>query len=181
MSFLLRLLLPLLLALTTACAHPPSSQVAADRQANDAQQPPSLEQKIYFFQHKVMPRWSHESDGNFYQDLQAGFHLRFFQLAEEMVSAEFSAGIVITQLADKQAVLFSFPSPTAAPACFFALLVKREQGYDYYTYERTIDLPGLPAAGVVGFWDAEGGHGNLGPRAYRDADSFVRDLLEPTD
>lgn len=160
-----------------ADAPPAPPQDSASRPA------PTPAQRIYYFQHRLVPQWVHQSSGVFYTDLSAGRLDRLREAATEVVSAEFAAGIRVTPYPELGGVLIEYPPPQTPPQCFYSFVLstpKSETGYAIYTYEMTLKFPGLESTrGVVGTWSASGTHGNLGGRGYEDAAAFVRDVTTP--
>jgi hypothetical protein len=149
--------------------------------ASEAAKPgPTLHQRTYQLQHRLIPNWVHKSAGAFYTALVIGDLTRLREAATELVSAEYAAGIKVTPYPPLEGVLIEYPTPLTAPLCYFAFVhmnARSSTGYEIYTYEKTMTLPGLDAGyGVVGTWSATGTHGNLGGRNYQDAESFIRDL-----
>lgn len=182
MRLLIAPLLSLLLLGPCAAAEP-APAVPAD--AASAAAGKALHRNIYQLQHRLIPNWVHKSSGAFYTALVTGDLTRLRSVATELVSAEYAAGIKVTPYPALQGVLIEYPVPLTAPLCYFAFVHasnKSTSGYEVYTYEKTMNFPGMdPAYGVVGSWSADGGqHANMGTRSYQDAESFVRDLkLDP--
>ena len=144
-------------------------------------QPVPLTRRIYQFQHRLIPGWVHKSSGAFYADLRAGNLDRLREAASEAISPEYAAGIKVTPYPALDGVLIEYPAPEAPPLCYFAFIhadPKAETGYAIYTYEKTMNFPGMQtqAVGVVGGWSRDGTHSNIGSRPYQDAEAFVRDL-----
>jgi len=139
---------------------------------------PSLHQKIYLFQHRLIPQWTHRSNGAFFEDLSNGKHQRLLDVATELVSPNFSNGISIKPYLEKGGVLISFPAPTEPPECYFIYISKGvpNGAFSLFTYEKSRDIFSQGNKGVVGSWAAGGEHGNLGPRNYEDAESFVKEI-----
>lgn len=136
-----------------------------------------LSQRVYFLQHKLISKWLFETEGDFFYDMQIGRIEKLLTAATEIVSQEYSEGIYVTPVENSHAVLITFPIPQKIANCFYALLLKDESGYHYYTYEKTIPMGDLSIAGVVGGWDSEENHHNYGPRTYTGASDFVKDVL----
>ncbi|GEM_PF-2781511 len=82
-------------------------------------QGPSLKDRIYFFQHRLLPGWTFNSDGAFYKDLMSGNEIRVKAAATEMVSPEFAEGISIKPINESKGVLITFPKPDNMPDCYF--------------------------------------------------------------
>ena len=135
--------------------------------------------RVYFLQHKVIPKWLFDSDGTFYREIKAGNIDGFVLRAADIVGQHYANEVVFTPIDGNDAVLITFPEPTSAANCFFALLQRDNNVFTYTTYEKSIDLFGLgdEIVGVVGGWNAEGGHENFGPRGYKTSTEFVNDIL----
>ncbi len=177
----MRLLLASLLslALLAGCATPspaPAPAPPTETAAANAQHA-----RIYQLQHRLVPNWVHKSSGAFYTALVVGDLGRLREVATDLVSADYAAGIKVTRYPALEGVLIEYPTPLTMPLCYFAFVhvnPKSSSGYDIYTYEKTMAFPGMEdVRGVVGSWSPDGGrHSNLGTRRYQDAESFVRDL-----
>ena len=136
----------------------------------------SIHSKIYYFQHRLLPQWTHESKGAFFDDLMHDHPDKLMKAASEIVGEEFSRKLLVRKYNDFNGVLLTFQTPNEPPECFFIYIVKAKDGFKLYTYEKTTDLFGSGDKGVVGAWSADGKHSNLGPRKYDEADSFVTEL-----
>jgi hypothetical protein len=139
----------------------------------------SMHQKIYQFQHRLLPKWTHDSKGVFFYDLMSGNTGRLIVAAERIVGEEFSKKIEIRKYPEAKGVLLIFPAPNEPPECFFIYIAKAKDGFRFFTYEKSADIFGDDDKGVVGEWTADGTHLNIGSRKYDDADSFVSELQEP--
>jgi hypothetical protein len=137
---------------------------------------PSLHDRIYFFEHRLLPRWTHGTNGAFFDELMTDRTEKLIAAATETVGEEFARGITIRKFPERKAVFLSFPKPKAPPGCFFVYIAWAENGFQYYTYEKTFDIAQVGNKGVVGVWSADGKHGNEGPRKYEDADSFLTEM-----
>jgi hypothetical protein len=155
-----------------------SFQASATYSAGEESVPPkeiTIHQKIYNFQHRLLPRWTHQSGGAFFNDLVQDRPEILLMAATEMVGEEFARNISIKKYKDPEAVLLTFPPPKESPACYFIYIAKTKDGFEFYTYEKTVDLFKKGDKGVVGEWSANKGHLNFGPRKYEDAESFVQE------
>ncbi|MBS1196972.1 MAG: hypothetical protein H6R18_757 [Proteobacteria bacterium] len=146
-----------------------------------AQEPakePTMKDRIYFFQHRLIPQWTHQSGGAFFNDLNAGKSEKLIEAATKIVSPEFAAAISVKKYPDKNGILIRFAVPVEVPQCYFAYIYKdkNDNKFSLYTYEKTLDLLKEGNKGVVGLWSAEGGHSNLGARTYEDPESFVGEV-----
>lgn len=116
------------------------------------------ERKIYAFEHRTLPKWTHGSDGAFYTDLASGHAEQLIAKANEFLGTDFGAAIRLRVLQEPEAVLITFPAPTKPPHCFFAAVVKTKDGFRYVTAEKTEDLMGEGLKAVLGEWTADGAH-----------------------
>lgn len=177
----MKYLLIIITLVLTGCASTNSSinktSVVENREKN-SQEEPSLSQRIYFFQHRLIPKWTLETEGRFFDDLVAGNLDKLRDSAREIVSIEYGDKVTSEAIDGHDAVLISFPTPLEAPHCFYVVILKEGLSYSYYTYEKTLSLmENDPVIGVVGSWSKDGTHVNLGPRTYRDSATFIKDVL----
>jgi len=159
----------------SACNSTPKQEVSS-LSAKTEEVPTS--KKVYFFQHNILPEWTFTTDGGFYADLLQGdlSHLRM--AATEVISNDYANGISSEVLKDETSILIKFPKPKAMANCFYILIQKSKEGYNFYTYEKTMKFSDDdPVVGVVGRWSPEGSHANLGGRTYVKASDFVADVL----
>ena len=141
-----------------------------------AQGEPSRHDRIYHLQHRMLPKWTHNSGGKFYKDLLNGNFDILLTTASKIIGKEFSEKITIQRLNDSNGVLLIFPEPVEPPECYFIFIAKVKEEYRFVTYEKTYDFSGDGNKGVVGEWSSEGKHLNHGPHNYEDAEHFVNDL-----
>jgi|GEM_PF-1878340 len=139
---------------------------------------PTKSQKVYYLQHKLIPKWVHQSGGAFFNDLNSGKYEKLIEAASQIVSSEFSAAISIKKYPDENGVLISFAAPAEPPECYYIYIYREnnDNKFSLFTYEKTYDQFKKGHKGVVGQWTAEMAHKNLGPRTYEDLDSFVGDV-----
>lgn len=149
--------------------------LVADNAPVEAQHEPSPQERRYHFEHRLLPKWTHTTDGAFFSDLREGQPRRLIEAAADIVSSDYAAAIKVTPLSDENRVLISFAPPEDMAACYHVLIVRSDEGYRYLTLELTEDMLGDGTRSVFGGWTAEGGHRNFGARKYSDAESFVRD------
>lgn len=195
----MKIMLLLLVILLTGCATVPEKDQAASEvsrdQTNDVspdaqrlteqlvrqvvKQEQNEHQGTYDFQHKLLPEWTHHSNGQFYAMLAAGDTERMRAAATEFVDAEYAAAIEVTPITGEDAFLLTFPEPKTTPLCYYAIIHKLEDGtFGYITYEKAfVTREDQPYVGVVGSWSGDGAHGNYGPRTYSTADEFVEDIF----
>ena len=138
---------------------------------------PSHHDRIYYFQHRLLPDWVHNSNGQFFSDLESGIHSKILDAAKEIVDVEFSEALRIESIPEKKAHLITFQTPIETPECFFILIKKEDKGFAFYTLEKSFDLFGKGYQSVVGMWTPEGVHLNLGERKYITLDEFLDEIL----
>lgn len=136
----------------------------------------SMHDKIYMFENRILPKWTHESKGEFFDDLINGRHEKLIRAAGEIVGEEFSKKMTIQAYPKDNGILITFPTPDKPRECFFIYISKVNDGYRFFTYEKTFDSLGPDGKGVVGEWTAAKAHVKLGSRKYDDADSFVAEM-----
>lgn len=135
-------------------------------------------EKVYFFQHKILPEWTFTTEGKFYSDLLKGDLSHLKMAATEVISSDYASGISTKVIKDSNAILIKFPKPKGFANCYFVLITKSEETFQFYTYEKSMKFStDDPVIGVVGSWTAEGNHGNLGGRTYTQPNDFVSDIL----
>lgn len=175
-------MMAVIILLLAGCAAKPET-VASDQKSKQPsaqqseQQQPTLAQRIYYFQHKLISNWLFESNGAFFTDLQNNNFEPLTSAAEKLITPEYAQQMVITLIPGRDAAVINFPSPSAPPECYFALILKTKDGFAYYTYEKTLAIGNEGYVGVVGSWNKEGTHGNHGPRNYQTASAFIDDML----
>lgn len=147
------------------------------RAADEPKEEPTRHDKVYFLQHRLLPRWTFESEGAFFADAAAGEVTQLTDAAAKLVDEAFAKGVAVSRVAGGEGVLISFPPPAEPPECYFVLIVRREKTFEYITLERTEDILGRGAKSVVGAWTREGSHLNHGSRTYSDAGSFLAEVL----
>lgn len=166
----------ILVLILSACASTENEQ-NKPQQENGVTTTPET-QSVYFFQHRILPDWTFNSEGLFYDDLVNGDLAELRRAAADIVSEDYSSKVASQALPDKNAVLITFPEPKGLTHCYFVLIVKRESHYAFYTYEKTMQFGEEDQVkGVVGTWTRDGSHGNLGPRMYTSAEKFIEDVL----
>lgn len=147
-----------------------------DKNKNYQEEPP-LSERIYYFQHKLIPKWVFESNGEFFFDLNNRNPQQLVAAATDIVNAEYANEIIITPITNKSAVSIRFPEPNSFANCYFALIIKKDSAFSYYTYEKSMPFGKEAIFGVVGGWDNEGNHYNYGPRGYMSEEEFIEDVL----
>ncbi|MDX1537117.1 hypothetical protein [Arsukibacterium sp.] len=165
----------ILVVLLLAACSTTQQETQARKEAN--QELPDSK-KVYFFQHRLLPEWTFTSDGNFFNDLLQSDLTKLRAAATKIVSKDY-AEMIKTEVVDNQAaVLITFPQPKNMADCFYILIVKKNDDFAFYTYEKTMSFEqNDPVKGIVGIWSKEGSHGNLGPRTYTSSSDFIQDVL----
>jgi hypothetical protein len=138
----------------------------------------TMQEKINYFQHRLLPKWTHGSTGNFFDDLVNARLGKLEAAASEIVGEEYARKMSVRNYSEAKGVLITFSPPTQPSECFFVYIVNKGDRFRFFTYEKTLDPSGSGDKGVIGEWKSDGAHGNLGPRKYDDPDTFVRELQE---
>ena len=138
---------------------------AEEKAASEA---PSIHQKIYYFEHRLLPHWTYDSQGAFFDDLMNDRIDHFIATATKVVGEEFSKKITIRKYPKSNGLLMTFGTP--GKLTFGVTVKKVEGGFKFFTYEKTVDFFGKGDKGVVGTWSKDNEHGNLGARKYEDAE-----------
>jgi hypothetical protein len=136
----------------------------------------TISQRTYYFEHRLLPKWTHGSKGAFFADLRSGDTARIKAAAAEIVGKEFADKLTVRPLPDSRRVLLTFQAPSEPPLCFFAIIEKDGEVFHYITLELTEDILSDGTKSVVGEWSVDGGHLNRGGRKYSDADSFLAEM-----
>jgi hypothetical protein len=169
--------------LLLSCGASPTKESGAEPLAEqepgavEQQAEPTRHDKVYYFQHRLIPDWLYNSEGLFFEDLTDDYSPQLISVAEEIVDAEFAAQLKVEFVPRKNAALFIFEQPNSPPNCYFAIAQKLEDGFRYTTYESTMPF-GDDVYGVVGGWNENGDHLNMGARTYSTKLDFLMDVLE---
>ncbi len=147
----------------------------AGENANSGKKP-TLHDKVYYFQHRLLPKWTFNSKGAFFNDLMHDRHEKLKKAAIKIVGEDFRKKITIRKYIDVDGVLLTFPTPKEAAECYFIYIARDENEFSFYTYEKTADLLGSGHKGAVCGWSPDMTHINYGFRKYDDAASFVADI-----
>ncbi|MCU4674162.1 hypothetical protein N7931_00815 [Catenovulum sp. 2E275] len=134
-------------------------------------------ERIYYFEHKLLPKWTYATQGSFFEAMMNGHNQQFIAAATEIVSAQYAEQIKILPYLEENAILLIFATPKTPPNCYFVMIQKSKDSYIYHTYERTLAFGEYGFVGVVGGWNEGGEHLNMGPRKYSDYQSFANDVL----
>lgn len=134
-----------------------------------------MDDRIYFFQHRLLPRWTHESRGSFFDAIKAGPIDELRSIASEVVDAEFAAALRVLPLGGPDQVVIAFAPPKEPPECFCVLILRSGESYRYLTLEMSDDLFKEGDRSVIGEWTPDGTHANFGHRKYADVTSFIAD------
>lgn len=153
------------------------AQSSAEHSSAGGEQEIPLDKRIYYLQHRLIPDWVFQSEGEFFFDIYNGQVDQLMDAVADLVSPEYARQIDVTPLYDKNAVVIRFPPPEEMPQCFYVLVKKRDDGFHYYTYEKAMNFGDDSVVGVLGGWDSEGSHQNYGPRSYSAQQDFVSDVL----
>ncbi|HXA80740.1 MAG TPA: hypothetical protein VNV14_05660 [Opitutaceae bacterium] len=149
----------------------------ADAPANPPQKEPTESDRVYYFEHKLLPNWVHKSEGAFYSDLAQGNTKQLTDAATEIIGKDFSDGIKIRKIDKTDGILITFPKPKEPPQCFFAAVLKDGSEYHYVTLELGEDITGDGSSkAFLCEWANNGDHLDFGPRKYNDEAHFLSEL-----
>ena len=168
---------PLLLAAALLGAFAPAAR--AEEPAAPAKEP-TTQQRIYFFEHQLLPKWTHHSQGAFFDDLHSGKTDALRQAATKIVDAAFAEKIAVRNSAIPEGVLISFAPPPEVPDCFFVFIAKTGESFRFYTFEKAEDIMGEGLKACIGGWSEDGSHLNFGFSKEETEEAFlklVNDLL----
>lgn len=160
------LLLPVLVlaSLPILAADPVAPAPPAPPAAAEAAAEPTPHQKLYYFEHRLLPKWAHRTQGAFYDDLQAGRVDRLQEAAREIVGPEFAAALAVEVVEAPAGVLVTFAAPAERGDCYFAFIAKVGEGYRFFTYEKAMSITGQDIEACIAEWGEDGGHRNFGFR-----------------
>jgi len=144
--------------------------------------PSERHQKAYHFEHKLIPNWLYNSDGAFFESIEAGEISRLQDVATEVVDKKFGQQLKVETIEPNQAYLIIFETPEDPPLCYCAIICRTSDGYAYYTLEKTYDFGEENAAKTMFCaWTMDGSHENLGPRGYTSPETFTEEYLKNKD
>ncbi|HQF39738.1 MAG TPA: hypothetical protein PK322_11530 [Opitutaceae bacterium] len=157
--------LPILAADPVAPA-PPAPPAAAEE--------PTPHQKLYYFEHRLLPKWTHGTQGAFFEDLLAGKVERLQEAAREIVGPEFAAALTVEVVEAPAGVLVTFAAPAERGDCYFAFIAKVGEGYRFFTYEKAMSITGRDIEACIAEWGEDGGHRNFGFRSDKAREEFLK-------
>ncbi len=167
----------IILLSVSACTTTDTSSTKPVNTPASKQAEPPLEQRIYYYQHRLIPKWTFGSDGAFFRDIMNGSIGQLKAAAADLISSEYADNISIKPLSEHNGILITFQEPSSVPHCYFIFIRKIDDKFMFLTYEKTRDISNEGYIGVVGGWSPDGVHSNYGPRKYSDADSFIADAV----
>ena len=147
---------------------------AADDATSGAEAEPSAHQKLYYLQHRLLPQWTHQSEGAFYADMREGRTERLLDACRQIAGDTIAAQLKVEKIEAPEGVLFTFAAPEAPTDCYFVFLAKGAQGCRYFTYEKAEDITGEGLVACIGEWAAEGGHRNFGFSKEPTREAFLK-------
>ena len=168
--------LMILMSLCSCAASGKQTGTTSVQNADTNSDEPPLDKRIYFFEHRFLPKLALESKGKFLADLLNADLSVLRGAATELVSPQYAKGLSVEVIDPNGAVLVQLANPRVPPDCYFLFIAGSGDQYFYLTYEKTMDLSGDGTVGMVGAWLPDGAHANFGPRSYRDAQSFLADV-----
>lgn len=151
-------------------------KISAD---NHAEQ---VSRQVYHFQHRLLPRWTHDPDGRFCSDLVQSPETCVQSAAGAVIGQEFAEAMAVERLTAPEGILLTFPPPDDAPACFYAFIVPLEHGRRFLTLEKTEDDFNQGYLSFLCEWTGDGTHLNYGGKTYTNKTAFLSDvskLLSP--
>ena len=143
----------------------------------EPQKEPTPHQRVYYFEHRLLPKWTEQSAGAFLDDLQAGKNDLLLKAATDIAGAEFAQAIKVHVLTEPSGAVISFPKPKQPPECFFAAIVRDGDHGRYFALEADEDLMNNGTKAFLCEWSGES-HLNLGPRSYDDEAHFIDDVRQ---
>jgi hypothetical protein len=146
---------------------------AADPSPSAAMEP-TQHQKRYYFEHRLLPKWTHHSNGAFFADLQAGKLERVRDVAEKIGGAGFAAKIVVENVKEPEGVLLGLAEPAQPVECFFVFVAKVGERCRYFTFEKAEDILGQGIVACIGEWDVDGRHNNFGFSNEKSREAFLK-------
>ncbi len=147
---------------------------AADSPAPAATEEPTPHQKLYYFEHRLLPKWAHRTQGAFFEDLRAGRVDRLQEAARAIVGPEYAGALVVEAVPVPTGVLLTFAAPAERGDCYFAFVAKVGEGYRYFTYEKAMSVTGEAIEACIGEWGEDGGHRNFGFRNDKAREEFLK-------
>jgi len=144
----------------------------------DAPKKESRHDKIYMLQHRVLPRITFNTGGEFYKRLAEGNTEPTKKAISGAVDEKFAKAVTFKKLDGHEAVLITFPKPEKAPQCYYVIIEKTENSFRYVTLEMAEDILGAGTKTMVCEWAGGTQHLNFGSRKYTDAQSFMDDALK---
>lgn len=154
--------------------------IAADSPAPPAAatEEPTAHQKLYYFEHRLLPKWAHRTQGAFFEDLRAGRVERLQEAARAIVGPEFAGALVVEAVPVPTGVLLTFAAPAERGDCYFAFVAKVGEGYRYFTYEKAMSITGQDIEACIGEWGEDGGHRNFGFRNEKAREVFLKAVAD---
>jgi hypothetical protein len=134
---------------------------------------PTREQKIYYFQHRLLPKWTYGSQGAFFEDLKGGKVEQMVEAASKIVDTNFAKQLKVRSLEDGTKVLITFEEPKQPRHCHFVLIEKMASVLQFITLERTEDILNVGTKAALCGWSEDGKHLNYGSRKYSDEARFL--------
>ena len=161
------------------CVH--GAGAAKKEQEKEPKKEQSRHEKIYQFQHKVLPLVLFEAGGAFYEllsDFSGENAAKFANAVAGAVDVEFAKATTVKKIAGHDAVLITFPKPEKAPQCYYVIISNTKGLLRYITLEMATDILGIGTKTALCEWIASGQHLNRGTKKYTDAESFIVDALK---
>jgi hypothetical protein len=135
---------------------------------------PTPHQRIYHFEHRLLPKWTHHTNGAFFEDIRSGTLERPRGAATEIVGEAFARQFAVRTSAEPAGVLITFAPPTETTECFFVFVAKNGDGFRYITFEKSEDILNEGLRTCVGEWTADGSHLNFGFLKEETEEAFLQ-------
>ena len=132
-----------------------------------------VRQCTYSFQHRLLPSWTHDSDGQFYRDIIKHPASVVQDAAREIVGRECADAILVELVGEPEGILLTFQPPEDSGDCFYAFLALVDNGFRYMTLEKAREDFGLGYKSFLCEWTPDEAHLNYGGRLYDDKAGFA--------
>ena len=143
-----------------------------------APEEPTPHDRIYHFEHRLLPKWVHHTNGAFFEDIRSGTLERPREAATAIVSAEYAKQLAVRTSTEPAGVLITFTPPTGTAECFYVFVAKVGDSFRYITLEKSEDIRNEGFKTCVGEWTAEGGHLNFGFLKEETETAFLKRVVE---
>lgn len=137
---------------------------------------PTPHQKAYYLEHRLLPQFTHKSEGRFYSDLEANKTAKLDVILKDYLGAGASA-TKIEVVKESNLVIVELPEPKEPVECYYVAIAKVERGYRYFTLEKTEDIMNTGVKACFCEWSSTGSHLNMGPTSDVSKGGFKAAVL----